>query len=64
MNTQQPMIQHGFVDMNNHTWCDAWVDSYNRYTEEVNLATYNADRELLLDNRHKFFVWCMNELTV
>ena len=31
-------------------------DSYNRYTLEINRATYLPERETLLDRRHAYFV--------
>ena len=34
------------------------IDAYNKYTSDFNRENCRARQELLLDNRHKFFVSC------
>ncbi len=43
---------------NGHVLSDLEVDSYNGYTREFNRMTWRADKEFMLDQRHKFFVSC------
>ena len=52
-------IPYGYVWFTGATICDAWTDTYNRYTTDIERETYLATKELLLDNRHKFIVWCL-----
>lgn len=53
------------VDSNGNTWTDAQVEGYNAYTRRINetanrpLASDSialAEREVLLDRRHEYFV--------
>lgn len=37
-------------------WSNAQVDAYNRYSKEIDRATYLPDRNAMLDRRHAFFV--------
>jgi len=37
------------------------VDAYNRYTLDFNRFTYEADKEFMLDQRHRFVVNCFYE---
>ena len=60
---KQPNIEYGMVDMNGNVWNDAQIDAYNRYTRDINEATYKPTREFLLDQRHRYFVAVMQEAT-
>jgi hypothetical protein len=59
----QPMIQHGellnIYAPGHPALHPATVDAYNRYTTDINRATYHTNRETLLDNRHRFYVRAM-----
>jgi len=63
----QPMLEPGFKDMNGNVWPINWVRSYNLFTRDINKSAniplkssslLQQERDLLLDNRHRFFVWC------
>lgn len=58
----QPYIEYGFIDYNGNKWCDEWVNTYNRYTDDINSESWQVERDLLLDNRHKFFIWASTYL--
>lgn len=53
---QQPLIPYGFKAFGRVPWTRSQVDNYNRYTLEINRATYLPERETLLDRRHAYFV--------
>lgn len=53
-------IPYGYVWFTGKTICDAWADQYNRFTAEIERERYPATRDQLLDNRHKFIVWCLS----
>lgn len=66
-------VEYGFVDFNGNSWCNAWVDSYNNYSKDIaNLLHFvgveypkvgslmRKHLDFLLDNRHRYFVLCMN----
>jgi len=53
---KQVMIAYGFRAFGRILWSDAQVDNYNRYTHEINRATYLPDRDILLNRRHSYFV--------
>ena len=38
---------------------DAQVRAYNRYTQDLNECRDKQTRTILLDNRHKYFCWCI-----
>jgi len=59
---QQPMVNHGdLISLNNkRVLCEAEVNSYNQYTKDFNRLTYTAEKEFMLDQRHKFLVQCFN----
>jgi hypothetical protein len=38
------------------------VSAYNRYTADFNRFTYTADKEHMLDQRHRFIVGCFYEV--
>ncbi len=65
----QPQTEYGFIDMHGHKWCNAWVDTYNRFTDKVNKSAgvelhagslAANEREFYLDQRHKTFVQFIN----
>ena len=60
----QPEVKTGFKSFGVHLWPDCWIESYNRYTYEINRTRLQSTRNFLLDNRHKFFVWADNELII
>ena len=41
---------------NNYELLSCEVDTYNNYTKDFNSMNCRARQELILDNRHKFFV--------
>lgn len=57
---QQPMCEVGsLINPNNgHVLTVAETALYNKFTEELNRATYPGDREFLMDQRHRHFVSC------
>ena len=58
---QQPMMEYGFIDLAGNTWRNIQVDNYNRYTNDINRATYEPDREAFLDRRHQYFRQVVNQ---
>lgn len=54
--TPDPIIPHDYVWHGGIVLSPAQVDAYNRYTVDINAATYAPSKELLRDNRHKFLV--------
>jgi hypothetical protein len=49
-------IQYNFVDFSGRKWVDAWVDSYNNYTDEIEQKENAGDDvEWLKNARHNFF---------
>ena len=40
---------------------DTEVLAYNRYTLDFNRLTYTAEKEFMLDQRHKFVMNCFYE---
>lgn len=60
--TPQPLVVAGEL-RNPYTgrdFCQAWVNTYNRYTQQYNKATDRATQEFYLDQRHKFFCQCVD----
>jgi hypothetical protein len=53
------MLDYNFKDFNGKNWPSIWVDTYNRLTREIEACTHAATKELLLNDRHRFFVDCM-----
>lgn len=62
---KQPITSYGFVDFNGNQWCNAWVDTYNRFTHDINKSAgievksgslTQKERDFYLDQRHKTFV--------
>lgn len=51
----QPPMEYGFKDFNRNIWTNPEVDFYNLCTNEINRATYEPEREALLDRRHAHF---------
>lgn len=39
-----------------------YIDTYNRYTDDINAARNENTRNLLLDNRHEFYCQIMLDL--
>lgn len=67
---QQP-IEYGFTDFMGGTWCDAWVDTYNQLTADINksanMPVYSdsltqQERDFFLDQRNRTFVQYMEIL--
>jgi hypothetical protein len=52
----QPGLCVPFKAFGQVPWNHAQIAQYNRYTEEVNRATFLPERETLLNRRHAFFV--------
>ena len=68
---KQPTIPYGFTDFNGGIWCSAWVDTYNRFTHDINKSAgfpvaidslTQKERDFYLDQRHKTFVQYMEIL--
>jgi hypothetical protein len=57
---QQPMAEHGDLvsPFTNRVLNQVEVDAYNRYTLDFNRFTYTAEKELMLDQRHRYVVIC------
>lgn len=56
---QEPLL-YGFKDVNGNSWCDPWVDTYNRFTEIINRSgdgivgsLAEREREFYIDQRHR-----------
>mgnify|MGYP003656639772 CR=1 FL=1 len=62
---QQPMAEHGDLisPFNNRVLTQTEVDAYNRYTLDFNRFTYTAEKEFMLDQRHRYVVLCFNQKT-
>ena len=60
---QQELAKHGDLisPFTGRVLSQAEVDTYNRYTLDFNRFTYEADKEFMLDQRHKFVVGCFYE---
>ncbi len=56
---QQAMITSPYNAYNGVILNDAQVKAYNRYTQDLNECRDKQTRALLLDNRHKYFCWCI-----
>jgi len=55
-------IPYGYVWFNGKVLCNAWTDSYNQYTSDIDRASREDTRNYLADNRHKFLVWCFSRI--
>ena len=57
---QQPMADHGDLvsPFTGRILSQVEVDKYNRYTLDFNRFTYTAEKEFMLDQRHKYVVIC------
>ncbi len=53
-------MKHGFIDFNGNAWSNAAVDAYNTFNNELRRATYKHDVDVLLDQRHRFFVMVLH----
>ena len=62
---QQPMAEHGDLvsPFNNRVLTQTEVNAYNRYTLDFNRFTYTAEKEFMLDQRHRYVVLCFNQKT-
>ena len=60
---QQPMTANGELQspMTGRVLSDTEVLAYNRYTLDFNRLTYTAEKEFMLDQRHKFVMNCFDE---
>ena len=46
------------IDLNNNTWPQAWVDTYNNLTRLID-GSYGVElREHYLNERHRFYALC------
>ena len=61
----QPMAMRGDLQspFTGRILSDSEVSAYNRYTADFNRFTYTADKEHMLDQRHRFIVSCFYEVT-
>ena len=55
---QQPMAEYGDLvsPFTNRILNQIEVDAYNRYTLDFNRFTYTAEKEFMLDQRHRYVV--------
>ena len=62
---QQPMVKHGDLvsPFTNRVLNQVEVDAYNRYTFDFNRFTYTAEKEFILDQRHRYVLNCFYEVT-
>ncbi len=67
-NPKQSPIHYGFKDINGNEWSNSAVDSYNRYTLEINRTAGREiaprsltaqGRDFMLDQRHRYYVSVM-----
>lgn len=51
-------MPYGFKDFNGGLWCNAWVDSYNALSKEIeSINPHNTSKlNFYLDQRHRLFV--------
>ena len=56
---QQAMIISPYKAYNGIVLNDAQVMAYNRYTQDLNDCRDKQTRAILLNNRHKYFCWCI-----
>lgn len=59
------MMEYGFVDYNNNTWIDSWVDTYNNYSRHILSISGSSpmcfdERDAIADKRHQFFASIAN----
>ena len=59
-NRQQPMAKHGDLvsPFTNRVLNQVEVNAYNRYTSDFNKFTYTAEKEFMLDQRHRYVLNC------
>lgn len=64
---KQSIIKYGFIDFYGNQWCDQWVDTYNRFTRDINKSAEievksgsltEKERNFYLDQRHKYYAQC------
>ncbi len=62
---QQPISEHGGLTspFNGRVLSPVEVDAYNRYTFDFNRFTYTAEKEFILDQRHRYVLNCFYEVT-
>jgi len=62
---QQSNIEYGYIDYMGNKWPDRFIDTYNRYTNDVNKSAgipikpdslTQKEREFYLNQRHAFFI--------
>ena len=56
---RQSMLISPYKAYNGVVLNDVQVVAYNRYTQDLNECRDKQTRVLLLDNRHKYFCWCI-----
>ena len=56
---QQPLIVSPYKAYNGIVLNEAQVEGYNRYTQDLNECRGKQSRNLLLNNRHKYFCLCI-----
>jgi hypothetical protein len=68
---QQSNMQYSYIDYMGNKWPDHFIDTYNRYTNDVNKSAgipikpdslTQKERDFFLDQRHAFFVSVVNLL--
>ena len=59
----QPMAMRGDLQspFTGRILSDCEVSAYNRYTADFNRFTYTAEKEHMLDQRHRFILSCFYE---
>lgn len=49
-------LQAGYVAHTGHVFTQEQADAYNRFTDDIERATYAPTVEILKDQRHRYFV--------
>jgi|TARA_R110000764_G_scaffold41297_2_gene92549 hypothetical protein len=59
----QPAVKYGELQspFTGRILSDSEVSTYNRYTADFNRFTYTAEKEHMLDQRHRFILSCFYE---
>lgn len=50
------------TDINGNNWPQIWVDTYVNLTTRIESTRNTETREMLLNERHRFYVMCMTIL--
>lgn len=51
------------TDLNGNEWPKIWADVYNSLTARIDATRHQETREVLLNERHRFYVLCVSILS-